>query len=127
MEFNGYGFSGYRSVSDTLVKISPINKINLIIGRNNVGKSNLINFLVEHYSNGLFDVKNKHHKKLVFNDSLDTSKIKSTFRISFPIYNDDLDDYIAQKFPDNLRGEHASFALKKLLTSGAFCDETGTT
>jgi predicted ATP-dependent endonuclease of OLD family len=43
--FLGFGFSGYRSVGDELVLIAPLKKINLIIGQNNSGKSNIINFL----------------------------------------------------------------------------------
>ena len=49
MQFLGFGFSGYRSVGDELVKIAPLGKINFIVGQNNVGKSNIINFLGSHY------------------------------------------------------------------------------
>ncbi|MFZ2725714.1 MAG: AAA family ATPase [Methylococcaceae bacterium] len=45
MSFLGFGFSGYRSIGDELVVIAPLKKINFIIGQNNSGKSNIINFL----------------------------------------------------------------------------------
>lgn len=49
-DFYGFGFAGYRSVNEDLVKIAPLKKINFIIGQNNAGKSNIVNFLNEHYS-----------------------------------------------------------------------------
>jgi AAA15 family ATPase/GTPase len=47
---NGFGFSGYRSFGNELVKIAPLKMVNLIIGQNNTGKSNIINFLKQYYS-----------------------------------------------------------------------------
>ncbi|TOG86858.1 hypothetical protein CGI91_22245, partial [Vibrio parahaemolyticus] len=49
MLLNGFGFSGYRSFGDHLTKIAPLKKVNFIIGKNNTGKSNIINFLNEQY------------------------------------------------------------------------------
>lgn len=49
-DFYGFGFAGYRSVNEDLVKIAPLKKINFIIGQNNSGKSNIVNFLHKHYS-----------------------------------------------------------------------------
>lgn len=48
--FYGFGFAGYRSISENLVKIAPLKKINFIIGQNNSGKSNIVNFPHKHYS-----------------------------------------------------------------------------
>lgn len=42
MDFRGFGFSGYRSIGSELAKIAPLRKINLIVGQNNTGKSNII-------------------------------------------------------------------------------------
>jgi AAA15 family ATPase/GTPase len=55
MSFLGFVFSGYRSIGDELVVIAPLKKINLIIGKNNSGKSNIINFLAK----GLPEIVNK--------------------------------------------------------------------
>ena len=38
----GFGFSGYRSFGNELTKIAPLRKVNLIIGKNNTGKSNIV-------------------------------------------------------------------------------------
>ena len=46
----GFGLSGYRSIGDELVKVAPLKKVNLIIGKNNAGKSNIIKFLSQQYS-----------------------------------------------------------------------------
>ncbi len=50
MLLNGFGFSGYRSFGNDLTKVAPLKKVNLIIGQNNIGKSNIVNFLAHQYS-----------------------------------------------------------------------------
>lgn len=47
----GFGFAGYRSFGPELQRIGPCRKINLIIGQNNSGKSNILRFLHDHYIN----------------------------------------------------------------------------
>jgi predicted ATPase len=46
----GFGFGGYRSFGPTPSLIGPCGKINLIIGQNNSGKSNILRFIHEHYA-----------------------------------------------------------------------------
>lgn len=47
-DFQGFGFSAYRSIGEQMVKIGPLKKMNFIIGQNNTGKSNIINYLHQH-------------------------------------------------------------------------------
>jgi predicted ATP-dependent endonuclease of OLD family len=54
----GFGFGNYKSYKD-IQYIGPCSKINIIIGQNNSGKSNIIHFLTSHYSQCLNSVKNK--------------------------------------------------------------------
>ena len=135
MLLKGFGFSGYRSFGDNLVKIAPLKKINMIIGQNNVGKSNIINFLSSQYSLFMSKAKGERtygqEQKPTFSDiDHPISDIKTSHRISFPIFKDEVDDYIGKK----LSGKGAQFAhkehlnsgyLKKLLTSACFSDEDG--
>jgi len=51
MFIEGIGISGYRSFGREVQRIGPFKKINLIIGRNNSGKSNVLRFLKDHYPN----------------------------------------------------------------------------
>jgi AAA15 family ATPase/GTPase len=46
---HGLGISSYRSFPEDIQQIYPFKKINLFIGRNNSGKSNILNFLYKHY------------------------------------------------------------------------------
>ena len=48
---DGIGLSGYRSFGDEVQRIGPFGKINLFIGKNNSGKSNIISFLKDYYVN----------------------------------------------------------------------------
>lgn len=41
----GFGFTGYRSFGPDPQLLAPLEKINLIVGRNNVGKSNILRLL----------------------------------------------------------------------------------
>lgn len=45
----GFGLAGYRSFGPDLQSIGPCQKINLLIGQNNSGKSNILRFLHDHY------------------------------------------------------------------------------
>ncbi|MFM2477337.1 ATP-dependent nuclease [Celerinatantimonas sp. MCCC 1A17872] len=94
----GFGFSGYRSFGDELTKIAPLQKINLIIGQNNVGKSNIIRFLKEQYE---FFVSRARHPNGSEPNSFPFkyidkhfSKVNASQRISFPILDEDLNQYI---------------------------------
>lgn len=45
----GVGIAEYRSFGSEIQRIGPFRKINLFIGQNNSGKSNILRFLVNHY------------------------------------------------------------------------------
>ncbi|WP_444936852.1 AAA family ATPase [Microbulbifer sp. JMSA004] len=107
----GFGFSGYRSIGDELVRIGPLKKVNLIIGQNNVGKSNIVNFLNNQYA--YFFEKAKNQQNIVRspkeNPFLDIdnhiSNKKAQHRVSFPLFEDDIEKYINSKLPNER--EHA--------------------
>jgi len=44
MKLDGIAISGYRSFGSELVKINDLAKINIFIGKNNSGKSNILRF-----------------------------------------------------------------------------------
>ncbi|MBD2038581.1 AAA family ATPase [Leptolyngbya sp. FACHB-321] len=49
MFIEGFGIAGYRSFGNELQRIGPLEKLNLIVGQNNSGKSNILLFLARHY------------------------------------------------------------------------------
>jgi predicted ATP-dependent endonuclease of OLD family len=57
MFVDGIGISGYRSFGQEVQRIGPFKKINLIIGQNNSGKSNVLRFLKDHYPNMMAEGK----------------------------------------------------------------------
>lgn len=57
--FDGVGISLYRSFGPEIQRIGPFVKINLLIGQNNVGKSNILNFISRHYSDFIESVQGK--------------------------------------------------------------------
>ena len=46
---DGFGIAGYRSFGNDVQRIGPFKKINVLIGPNNSGKSNILRFLDERY------------------------------------------------------------------------------
>ena len=51
MFIDGIGISSYRSFGDDLQFIGPCKQVNILIGQNNSGKSNILRFLTDHYQN----------------------------------------------------------------------------
>ncbi|MNJ48371.1 hypothetical protein D3C77_435620 [compost metagenome] len=132
MLLSGFGFSGYRSIGDKLVKIGPLKKVNLIIGKNNVGKSNIINFLNNQYPSFLRIVKNKganviNKRDIPFLDvDYHLSDNKAQHRISFPLFEDEIDAFIMSKIPDERRHSTSRLLARKALLSECFYYEDGT-
>jgi AAA ATPase domain len=57
---DGIGISSYRSFGPEIQKIGPFEKINLFIGQNNSGKSNILLFLHRHYRNAAATLSNQN-------------------------------------------------------------------
>jgi predicted ATP-dependent endonuclease of OLD family len=47
---DGIAISNYRSFGSEIQKIGPFSKVNIFIGKNNSGKSNILRFLLQEYS-----------------------------------------------------------------------------
>lgn len=124
----GFGFSGYRSFGNELTKVAPLRKVNLIIGKNNIGKSNIVNFLSEQYSYFVTKARNQQRfgqqQEVPFKDiDKHISRERVENRISFPLFSNDIEDYINEKLPDaHSHRVHRGLA-RKLLSSGFFSNE----
>lgn len=131
MQLKGFGFSGYRSFGNELAIIFPLKKVNLIIGKNNAGKSNVVNFLKDQYAYFLGKARNQslitsRQQEIPFKDvDRHFSRERATHRISFPIPQDEVDDYINSKLTDENRHRTPRNLAKKLLSSDAFADSNG--
>ena len=107
--------------------IAPLRKVNLIIGQNNVGKSNIINFLNTQYS--FFHSKARgqtHHgqqQDIPFtNIDRHISTEQVLHRIAFPLCADDIDDFINTKLPDE-RQHILNRGLLRRLLKDAFLND----
>jgi chromosome segregation ATPase len=47
---HGFSLAGYRSFGPNLQRFGPCSKINLIVGQNNSGKSNVLRFICTKYN-----------------------------------------------------------------------------
>ncbi len=118
MQFNGFAFSGYRSIGDELVKIAPLKKINLIIGQNNSGKSNILSFLKNHLP--------RVHEQVVGNGRVDgfsdidrhMSSKPTTARLAFPLKpeGEELESYLDKNLPNGSHDGSDDTWQRNLLT-----------
>lgn len=124
MLLKGFGFSGYRSVGDEMVRIGPLKKVNLIIGQNNVGKSNIVNFLSDQYAYFVGKAKNQQNfgrkqQESPFKDiDHHISNERAQHRVSFPLFEEDIDSYINQKLSDERQ-----HAVHRQLARRVLCSE----
>ncbi|MCO4756180.1 MAG: ATP-binding protein [Bacteriovoracaceae bacterium] len=130
MLLKGFGFAGYRSIGNELVKISPLKKVNLIIGKNNVGKSNIINFLAKHYLYLLTRVRSQNSPRIGKQEAnfldIDHPRLteKKEYKISFPLFDSDLEAFLDKNLPQNHQHLQRE-SVKKLLNSDVFSDGSG--
>lgn len=57
MFLQGFGIGGYRSFGQELQRIGPLEKVNLLVGQNNSGKSNVVRFVDGHLDSVLSQAK----------------------------------------------------------------------
>lgn len=124
MQLTGFGFSGYRSFGDELTIIGPLKKVNLIIGQNNAGKSNIIRFLKHQYAYFVNRTRNQRsygtQPEVPFKDvDRHISQIRANHRIAFPVFKEDLADYLAKKIPNDNHA-HIRPLAERILHSEAF-------
>ncbi|HIF9079910.1 TPA: AAA family ATPase [Photobacterium damselae] len=129
MLLKGFGFSGYRSFGSELTKIAPLGKVNLIIGKNNIGKSNIVNYLNEQYSyfvdraRGLPQLHRMQQESPFKDIDKHISTEQNEYRISFPILSNEIESYVNKKLPDT--SYHVRNLALKLFSSDIFSDEDG--
>jgi hypothetical protein len=123
MLLKGFGFSGYRSVGDKLVKLAPLKKVNFIIGQNNIGKSNIINFIFHQYSAFLRGVRGEKLTGAFQLSGTDEhiSHCGVERRIAFDVPLCDIDKYLERLFSHDQLGRSRA-AAKKILLSPSFND-----
>ena len=97
MLLNGFGFSGYRSFGDVLAKIGPLKKVNFVIGKNNIGKSNIVRYLSEYFPIVSRDVSGRlgYGEGSAFPE-IDKNLLSKTNvrRIAYPLFPDDRAEHV---------------------------------
>ena len=84
MLIEGFGISGYRSFAGEIQRIGPLEKINLVLGQNNSGKSNILLFLTKHYSQAV-QASHGRAEKWIFDEILDRPLGDKSNRLIFEL------------------------------------------
>lgn len=127
MTFQGFGFSGYRSFGDQFVKIAPLKKINLVIGQNNSGKSNILTFFNKHLHSIFETIKETYGAKLNFANldiHISSSSVKPKFGFFIDIKSPEFEDRLRQRFNNDIDIRNKE-SLITLLSDSEFFDENG--
>ncbi len=95
---DGFGFSSYRSFGDDTQIIGPCSKINLLIGQNNSGKSNILLFINKYFNRVMECLINKD--RITF-EEIEKHKGLINNNIYFQIGVDPNSEHI-KKISDNL-------------------------
>lgn len=114
----GIAFANYRSFGSQIQRFGPLKKINLLIGQNNSGKSNLLRFLAQHYVPLIHLIQGKYRSEWNLDD-LDRHQgpNSGTFTVGLGlIYNGSNFDTIMTKLSNQL-DSRASSHLERLMSS----------
>jgi predicted ATP-dependent endonuclease of OLD family len=84
MFIEGFGLAGYTSFGDKVQKLGPFRKINLFIGQNNSGKSNLLLFLKRRFEQFITSINSDSPSDFGFS-ALEFSQIVNPPQIEFLI------------------------------------------
>jgi predicted ATPase len=106
-------------------RIGPFQKINLFIGRNNSGKSNILTFIVENYATLIETINGKHQVSLRFTN-LDRPLLNSTgrFTVEFGLRSSAENlSTLLEKHKDRFQPHHRDW-IKKVLSSHALSGGT---
>jgi hypothetical protein len=127
MILEGFGFSGYRSFGGNLSRLFPLGKINLIVGTNNSGKSNIVSFLDTQYSDFVLLARGRNRgSEHAFNElDYHHSDEKVAHRIAFPVARDAVSELIRKRLPDETQHVFQRGFAKKVLDSAVFTAEDG--
>lgn len=90
MFIDGFGLSGYRSFGRVPQRIGPFEKINLFIGKNNSGKSNVLLFLTSMYKQAVQSAQGNLREPFPFKQEVDMHKGPNSgpLRIDFALSPD---------------------------------------
>lgn len=110
---NGFAVCGYRSFGATPQMIYPLERINLIAGRNNVGKSNILNLL------RMYEEFSKNPEAFKAPTGLDAHLGNTTsqfsWRLPFAINDKSISDLSSNLFPDDINKSRWNGLIKQIL------------
>jgi len=126
---NGFGFGGFRSVGQKIVKIAPLQKINFIIGQNNTGKSNILDYLLNHFQKQV-DRRTKQNnfggqrENYTLPEVDKPKRLQSlNYHVALPLLETDLDSTISSIITLNAKHDEFAPSIKSILKSPVIFDK----
>jgi predicted ATP-dependent endonuclease of OLD family len=122
---DGFGLAGFRSFGPKVQRIGPCAKMNLIIGQNNSGKSNILNFLSNWYAKSIHSIQ-QNNNQLDFKQ-IDTHRgpTHAEFKIEFGLtIGGQLYQALLDKYRAIYNDDTTVTLIKKLFESEILTDGT---
>src|SRR4051812_36454121 len=111
MLIDGFGITKFRSFGKQLQQIGPFTKINLLVGQNNSGKSNILLFIRDYYHRVLEATKSGQRLILTGLDMhLGLNSDGEYFSFCLPLDGNRYNELMS-KLPDDRRREIANYIL----------------
>src|SRR3989337_2316732 len=109
MFIDGIGIAGYRSFGSEPQRIGPLEKINLFIGQNNSGKSNILLFLTRLYKSVLQSIQTKavHYKFDPIDRHLGDTSGKLSIEVGLKIGGNNY-QAVLKKYEESLKSNRVS-------------------
>src|SRR5260221_2299726 len=133
MQLTGINIRNFRSIGDDEVVLTPLRKCNILIGRNNVGKSNslkaiqlILPILRKHYTNNITEREQQSFRQLERNDlHMQNSQAELKYILQFTA-DADQDQALVEKAGMNVFAFEISLKLpeKPELVNYSFTDLT---
>ncbi|WP_173050570.1 ATP-dependent endonuclease [Nitrospira sp. KM1] len=127
MFIDGFGFCNYKSFEEAPQQFSPLRKLNVFIGQNNAGKSNILTFLTRFYKESAKHLQSNHSLRFQRDPVLDfPANGKGPLRVGFAITlgADTPEKIIKRSRP--VQPERAAVLIDKILRSSCLCRDQKT-
>lgn len=125
MYIDGFGIALYRSFGDELQLIGPLRKVNLVIGQNNAGKSNILRLATDHLTSALSAAKSEGRFRLNDGDRhIGGSRAEAIFAYALQLDGPNFDRWKSQ-LPDNIQ-ERLLSKVERVIRSDALTSGSNT-
>jgi predicted ATP-dependent endonuclease of OLD family len=128
MTIFGFGINGYKNFCEETQYFGPFSKINIFIGKNNAGKSNILLFIQNHFSNSV-KLACKYGGQITLSaEEIPQVNTKNKYTFALPVENSEssINEIVANyKLPNMSYQKDVVSFFTRILKSNTFLNNSG--